>query len=231
MGSIRTIFFPIALAMGISACGGDDSRSTESAAADSVAREVLAKTGVEPASGAGPCEILSDGLIRAHFDIASEVEITRESYDYSPHPLCTVRWPKPNAAEIEAGTGEAMQEYMRKKMAGEDVKMPSFVTTDEVSLTLLKTVFDSGDVALASFDSAMKILSDGMTRKHKDVEVTFQADVTPVEGVGDKAMWAEKLHQLSVLSGRRIFHLGVKTGSDNDADTAKAMANAVIAAL
>jgi hypothetical protein len=70
----------------------------------------------------------------------------------------------------------------------------------------------------------MKILSEGITREHKGVEITFQADITPVDGVGDKAAWAAKLRQLSVADGRRMFHLTVNTGADREQELVKAIA-------
>jgi hypothetical protein len=75
----------------------------------------------------------------------------------------------------------------------------------------------------------MKMLSDGVTSSHEGTEVTFQADLTPIEGVGRKAMWAPSLRQLSVVDGNRIFHVGVNTGGEPEADLekAKAVANRV----
>ena len=117
-----------------------------------------------------------------------------------------------------------MSDYMQRKMKGEDVAMPSFRTKNEVSLTLYEPAFESADQAMQSFDSAMKRLSEGMTRTHDDVEVTFQADVTPVQGVGRKAMWAPKMRQLSFVTDDRIIHVTVNTGAEDEADRAKATA-------
>jgi hypothetical protein len=111
--------------------------------------------------------------------------------------------------------------------------MPSFRTTDEVSLTLYSPTFESRSQALAGFDAAMKRLSDGVTTSAGDVEFTYQADVEPVSGVGDKAMWVPKMRQLSVVSGNQLLHLSVNTGRELDAElaTARALAEDVIAAL
>lgn len=237
-----TLLVPAVAALAILACGGDgDTTATsvgeESTAAPNVGEtigdEVERRTGRKPASGDRPCEILDDELIRVHFEIAAEAEITRSPSKYSPHPLCTVSWPKPNAAEIEERSAAEMQDYVMKKMKGEDAKMPSLRTTNEVSLTVYEPEFEDPAAARSGFDSAMKMLSDGITGSHEDVEVTVQADLTPVEGVGDEAMWAPKMNQLSIVDDTRIFHVTVSTGTGDEADleSAKAIARTVAAEL
>ena len=139
----------------------------------------------------------------------------------------------PDLVEIEAETATKMQEYMQKKMAGEDVKMPDFKTNDEASLTLVRPVFDDEAAAMSAFDSSMKMLSEGVSASHEGVTATVQADITPVNGIGDKAMWAAKMRQLSVVSGRQIIHVGVRTGAGAEADlaTAQAMASDLLGKL
>jgi F0F1-type ATP synthase beta subunit len=104
--------------------------------------------------------------------------------------------------------------------------MPSIKSTNEVSLTLNKPFFENAGAAQAMLDSSMETLQKGITREHKGVKVTFQADIVPIEGVGDKAAWAASLHQLSVADGRRMFHLTVNTGADAEQELGKAKAMA-----
>ncbi len=234
-----TLILAAVLAATILACGEQSDATTAQAVTvpEDIEKEVLdaveKQTGAKPSTDTTPCEVLNDRLVRASFDIAPDVQLSRKPSKYSPHPLCTVSWPKPNAAEIEANTASAMSDYMQRKMKGEDVKMPSFRTENEVSLTLYQPEFDSPQKAVASFDTAMKRLSDGVTASHKDVEMTFQADVTPVDGIGRKAMWAARLRQLSVVEGNRIFHITVNTGADlnEDLEKAKSVARDVARAL
>lgn len=222
------------------ACGGSDETATSDLSTPEgierrIAEAVEAETGrpFEASNDTTPCEILDDALVRAAFGLAADVEITRSLSRYTPHPLCTASWPKPNAAELEAAQGAQMMEYMQKRMAGEDVAMPSFRTSDEVSLTLYEPAFDNPRAARSEFAAAMKRASDGVTTSHQDVEMTFQVDLTPVAGVGDEAMWAAKMRQLSVVDGKRIFHLTVNTGAEHAAelDTAKKIARQVAEAL
>lgn len=207
------------------ACGGSsDEPAKASSVEQQVAKQVEAATGMKASQDDTPCKILDDELIRAHFTVPEGAEITRNPSKFSPYPLCMVSWPKPNAAEIQAQIGQAMQDYMKKKMAGEDVKMPVFRTTDEVSLTLYEPPFDSPEAARRGLESAMDMLSKGITGSHKDVEVTIQADATPVEGVGDEAMWVARMHQLSLTSGVRLLHISVRTADDPEVDKPLAVA-------
>jgi hypothetical protein len=79
----------------------------------------------------------------------------------------------------------------------------------------------------------MKTLTEGVTATRDGVSATIQADGTPVTGIGQKAMWVPKLRQLSVVDGNRMFHLGVNTGSDLDAEleVAKELARKVVRQL
>lgn len=175
-----------------------------------------------------PCALLSDDLLEAHFSIGN-VEITRSPSKYSPHPLCIVTWPKPDAEAIEAENEANMMAYMTAKMQGNDKEASKLRkrTTNEVSLTINKDKYDSAEKASAGFDNAMRILREGMTitvRGKETKSPTYETD--PVDGVGEKAMWVSGLNQLSVLSGRRIFHLGVIIDEDrsNHLEKAKAIA-------
>lgn len=214
-----------ALAVVLAGCGGEGEETAEvnpENVEQAITAEVEKRTGRKPSTDTTPCEILDDTFVRAHFEVGSDVEISRSPSKYSPHPLCTVSWARPDAEELQKKNAEAMSEYMQAKLRGEDVKMPSFRTTNEVSLTLYEPEFEDARTAQSSFDAAMSSLSKGITASHEDVEMTFQADLVPVSGIGDKAMWAASMRQLSVVDGTRIFHVGVNTGDDRDADRAKA---------
>lgn len=223
----------------LAACGTPESQSQTQGQSQSqgveerIAEEVARHTGAEPSRDTTPCEILDDALIHRHFEIG-DAEISRSLSQYSPHPLCTASWPKPNAAEIEAQRAEVMMERMMRRMQGEEVETPSLRSRDEVSLTISKDRFASRQQALAAFDSAMRILSEGMTVETSAGAVDSpRYDIEPVTGVGEKAMWAPKLHQLSVATAHHVFHVGVRTegGLDVELEKAKELAREIAAAL
>src|SRR5690606_4361373 len=122
------------------------------------------------ADAAAACTILGDAMIRGRLGLGEDVALEHSPSRHSPHPLCTVSWAKANAAELEQERVQLMTDYMQRKMRGEDVPMPSFRTTDEVSLTLYSPAFANSAQAIAGFDTAMKRLSDGVTSSAGDVE-------------------------------------------------------------
>ncbi len=195
------------LCVSLLACGGDDKSAT---------------AGGQARATEDPCALLSAELLRTEFGLEQGAEFSHEPSKYSPHPLCTASWQGPDAAEIEAKSQAAMQEYLQKKMRGEEAKIPSFRTRNEVTLTLYQGPFASEAEAQQAFTSAMAVLNKGIKGSSGSVEVEFQADTVAVDGVGDEAQWAERMRQLSVLSGRRIFHLGVRTTGESDVDLAHA---------
>lgn len=170
-----------------------------------------------------PCELLSDALLREHVATAQDAVINRRMSEYSVHPMCIASWRKPDADEIEAKTAAAMNDYLQRKMRGEQVKMPSFATEDEVTLTLFQPQFEDKAAAIASFDQAMAVLQRGVKGNAGGVEVSFQSNVTPVDGVGDKATWAVGMRQVSVVQGRRIYYVTVNTGSRPSVEEARAL--------
>ena len=230
-------FFSLCLLAAVVGCGDSGNDNLPTAPADS--RVTAADTGKagraerRAADAAAACALLGDAMIRARLGLDEDVMFERTPSRHSPHPLCTVSWAKANAAELEQERVQLMTDYMQRKMRGEDVAMPSFRTTDEVSLTLYSPTFDSRAKAVAGFDAAMKRLSDGVTSSAGDVEFTYQADVEPVAGVGEKAMWVPKMRQLSFVSDKQLLHLSVNTGRDINEElaTARALAHDVITAL
>jgi hypothetical protein len=94
----------------------------------------------------------------------------------------------------------AMNEYLRKKIRGEDVDVANLKTDNLLALTRFGKPHDDPERARAAFESSMKALSDRTTVAHDYVEITFQADLSPVDGVGTAAIWAAKLRQLGVLA-------------------------------
>lgn len=217
-----TILFIGIFAMASFACGGGDESARAVDVERSIEQDIAEATGRGASTSTEPCEVLAESVVRASFQIDPAVEIVRTPSKYSRDPLCTAKWAKPDADAIEQKRAELMTDYMTRKMQGEDVKMPSFRTQNEVSLTLSDNPADSPEQAMSMFDSAMKRLSDGVTHSHEGTEMTFQADLTPVDGVGRKAMWAASLRQLSVVDGNRIFHVGVNTGAELEAELEKA---------
>jgi|GEM_PF-3123326 len=222
MKQLKTLIAISLVSMVVSACG-QASDSSEKSTEGRISDQVADATGGEarPASDATPCEVLSDELLARHFEVGG-AEIKRTPSKYSPHPMCTATWPKPNAAELEAKAEEVRAENIQKRILGQDVE-PVESPNNKVSLTLGKDRFGNRSDAVSSFDSAMRVLSEGMTIEvngEKTKTPTYEYE--PVTGVGEKAAWVPRLHQLSVATSSRIFHVSVNVSGGPDADMAKA---------
>ena len=170
--------------------------------------------GHRAAAEVGPCELLSNDLLAAHFSLPQDDTIRRQPSKYSPHPLCMVSWKKPGAADMSVRQQAEMRDYLQKKMRGEGASKPIDRSSSEVTLTVFRPRFDSQEAALVGFNSAMRRLESGVRTEVADTQINFQADLEPVDGIGDRARWAPRLNQLSLVSGRDIFHLTVNTGAD-----------------
>lgn len=176
-----------------------------------------------------PCAILTKDFLSKFFDLDTAT-LKHTPSKYSPYPLCTVTWPKPNAAEIEANFKEKYAEYIQAKLSGQEVEKPEMKTSCEISLTIYTPRFDNVSSAGSSFDSAMRILKKGTTVDVKGEKYTTSGrEVEPVEGIGNKAAWVPSLNQMSVHSGHFIFHVSANIGKDTEDNKTKAfkLANAL----
>ena len=217
-----TLVLPLLIAW-LAACGGLDAEGPP-------ADEFAETAGAGASSGATPCEMLSDELIRKHFDVAP-TGVTRTPSQYSPHPFCTASWPRPNAAEIEKEQEDAMNEYVSKTMRGEDAERPAVrKSVDEVVLTIRREVFENRQEALSTFDSALRLLAKG--RKGETGSAAKETPtyrVVPVEGIGEKAAWLPEKQLLSVATSDRIVNveLHISAGPEAARQKAKAVARDV----
>lgn len=173
----------------------------------------------------GPCDILSDEFLATYFDIG-DAQITRRPSKYSPHPLCIVTWPLPNAAEIEAQNTANMAAVMQAQLKGDKEAAKNMIkrTTSEVNLTINKEHYENTESAVTSFEAAMTILRDGMEVEVKgEKKQTRTYELSLVTGTGDKAYWVEGLNQLSMTCSGKIYHLGVVVSDSDEENRDKAI--------
>lgn len=219
----KSSFLVLLLSVSLAACSEPASQDpTEAVSSEAVADEVAEATGAAPSTDSTPCEVLSDELLTKHFDLSS-AEVKKTPSKRAPHPFCKASWKKPNAAEIEEERKQAMMEYMRKKLSGEEVKRPSLRTTSSVTLTLAKEAYGERQATLSAFDRAMRVLSEGMTVETDAGSTrTPTYDYEPVDGIGEKAAWVPGMHQLSVATAHRIFHVAVRIDGGLSAERERA---------
>lgn len=222
MKTLRVLLVISFMSVLMVACDSANDSSVDSAKRENPDQAAEATgAGARPSSDTQPCEVLSDELLARHFEIG-DAEIKRTPSKYSPHPRCTASWPKPNAAELEAKAEDMRIENMKKRMSGEEVE-PVESPNNKVSLTLSKNPFENRSDAVSEFDSALRILSEGMTiETERGTRKTSTYEYEPVDGVGEKAAWVPRMNQLSVATSSRIFHVSVDVSGGSDSDLVKA---------
>lgn len=227
---------PALLIVMLAACGGSETSTptTESVSeALSEAKKEVEKARRERGKAEiDPCTVLDEKLVRSHLDVG-EAAVSFRLSSSTRHPLCAASWPKPDAEQIKRDMQAKMTEYMTAAARGEKVDMPSFKLENEVSLTLNSPSFASAEEAAGAYDSAMRLLEQGVRDKNNpDAPPQFQYETHSVAGVGDRASWAPGLNQISVQSGRHVFHVRVAVGDRQvNQETAKAMASEIAAKL
>ena len=160
-----------------------------------------------------PCHILTREFLEEFFEIQGE--LTRNPSRHSPHPYCMVTWRKADADAIEEKNKAMMMQYIQDKAAGKDVTLPNERTDNIVSLTINSPLFDTESEASNGFETVKKILSEGKSVEVKGKIYNSGArEIISISGVGNKAIWTPSLHQVSVQSGKAIFHVTVEAGKD-----------------
>jgi len=176
----------VMLALGALACGGGETTSTVS---DAKAAAVEGYESVKPEGAAvdrtdmpseDVCRIMKSGVLDGVADVAADSWSYRPASEFVPQALCTA-------------TGRARDG-----------------SSYEVSLTIMRDKFDSPAAAVASLESTVRSLSEGITIEVAGKTHTKQVEFEPfLEGVGDKAAWAPKLSELSVADGATRFAVAV----------------------
>lgn len=205
-------FFLVVGSLMLASCGNNAEDST-----NETTQAALTEIQEDPE----PCAILTRDFLSRFFDLDTAT-LNHTPSKYSPYPLCTVSWPKPNAAEIEEHFKASYGDYLKAKMQGKDVEKPEMKTSYEVSLTIYTPRFDDVSSAGSSFDSAMRVLEKGTTVDVKGEKYTTKGrDIEPVEGIGNKAAWVPSLSQMSVHSGHFIFHVSANVDKDPEVNKAR----------
>lgn len=172
------------------------------------------------------CAILESGILTEVFEIDPSAISYRPGSRRIPHPLCSARWDWPNKAEFEAACQEELTAQMERRIAATvaradfDEPTPECLSKDAattVSLTMTKPTFASPAEAVASLESAVAELEEGITFNIGGKERTRQIDFDDfLDNVGDRAAWAPKLSELSVAHGGVRFAVSVQGAGDNN---------------
>jgi len=215
----------------LSACGQSDEAAPNSstqaqsavdqavAEAEEIVNEVLQGGQLGAADeGTEACAYFESGLIPEMFAVDAEKVSYRRSIPVKRvgHVVCGASWDKPNKAELDAGYQAAIQEWTKSLTSGGGRKeQPKYPRTDnQASLTLIATEFGSRDEAVAGLDAIVATMSKGVSFEVGGEQHTAQINYdTPIEGVGDKAVFSEGGTLLVAYDARQIT-VAVSTSDD-----------------
>lgn len=179
-------------------------------------------SGADAAWPPDPCELLDDALIQDVFDLGGDVRLVRLPDSRSPQPLCRVRWVRADLAALQAEHERLQQDHVREmatatRRKNDPPKPPRVETHHEVALALTTRRFGSAAEAAAGFHRELDDLAAGRGPSGRSRGAAPLTGIDrDVAGAGDEAAWTPGLRRLSVLSGRRVFHVTVNV---HDSDT------------
>jgi len=251
----RHVSSALAIAALLCACGDDD-QASPTAPSPTPATPIAAAEPPEPDGPPDPCALLTEAVVRATFEVPEETAIAQSQSTSSTYSVCSYTWDKPNADEIReeiaALQRERVQKMLKKARGGQlgqgmmDLAMNMPRMESQVSLNF-GPPRATAEEAHSLFESAMSSLEQGITHRIdteqvenanervraavEGQEVTFQADVEPLEGVGDEARFIPRLNQVAVRDGNRILYVVVEieTEAADNLEPASRLARTLIA--
>jgi hypothetical protein len=225
------------LAVSLAALFASCSKSSES---DSKGEAPSKETAAAPSKVAAavatsnPCDLLTEAVVRKHLGLAEDVELNQKLSNLAGFPHCSYSWSTLTPEEEkERKAALANSAMARVQSQGEaqgivDMAMRQSLGTGSAHLTLAKEM-DSEEAAIAALASARKFMESREKARVGNEDADFISSFVDVEGVGAKAHYSSKQHQLSFVRGKRLFHLGVKSHQEADGlALAKAIANDIL---
>jgi len=148
-----------------------------------------------------------------------------------PHAVCTVRWDKPDKQALESACIELMAAHSKRRIEamqkGEafDEPMPRCPgATTVVGLTLVSPIHDSPAAAIASLESVVGELTEGVVVEVRGAQRTARVRFEGwIDGVGDRAAWAPAPSELQVAAAGVRFAVSVSGFNGVGENKAKAI--------
>jgi hypothetical protein len=220
---MKVMSIVLAVGLGVSGCSKNEDAGSGKAAAKTASQtvdEAEAKREADDksaSSSTGPCELLTEDMVRAAFSIPAETDV-----EHRPNQAnyCGYTWKKANAAELKKEKQKLIQEQIKRMTAAKNAKerkaamaaataQPKEHAAAHISLPRKK--FKSNADAKSAYASAVVGLKKGFTTA---TGTDGEFETQEVSGVGDAAHWSTKMKQLTVLLGSRLFHVGVDLEPD-----------------
>jgi hypothetical protein len=217
----------------LAGCDSKDKSPTSAATPESAAPGEARPAGAKDEAPPDACAVLTEAMLRQHLGIGAEVAIEQRRSANTAHPHCSYSWNTLSEAEKQKRQAELVRVMMERMKGGKvaeglmDVAMQS--GDEEAHLTLLARPAPSPEAAQQNLQTSREMMAKGVKSKVLEQEIEVKVSAETVTGVGDAAYWSPQMNQLSVASGRQLFHVGVKAREDDrNLEQAKALARAII---
>ena len=196
----------------------------------STAARILAIEGVARHQEA--CELFRTVLVDVVLEVAAEAVTYQPMQSAAvPSAVCLAGWDKPDKEEMEAACKQSMLDHSTRLVQAmqrrEDFDEPIPTcppTSNSITFAISKPVHDSAEEAVASLESGVGQLSEGIDfevqGESRTVRVLFDGWI---EGVGDRAAWASEAGELAVASGGVRFGVTVRVLDDPEENKALAI--------
>ena len=110
-----------------------------------------------------------------------------------------------NRRKGKAGTAQGIANMAMRKNLG----------YGSAHLTMTKEMASEA-AAIGALDSARSYMEKRAKAKVKGQDVDFTSPMSDVEGVGKKAYYSTKQRQISLVYGKRLYHLGATPDREGD---------------
>lgn len=167
-----------------------------------------------------PCDTFSSTQLTALFGDEAQ-EATVERNHLQKDVTCTYKWPNPQeeSEEQKALFQEALMDAM---LGGGDrsakmKKLTSLASQTEFELSINFNYggdFQNEQDAIDGLDKMVARLTKGVG----DDTFSYSASFEPSEKIGSKAVWSEKLRQVTVVRDTYLFHVKLRRQADPAAD-------------
>ena len=150
-----------------------------------------------------PCELLTESLVRAYFEISGDTEIVQDDNSTSRFPNCGYRWRIMSEFDEEAAKAanqaKMMDNIKARRSPNEGIDY-NIKTHAQIRLTVAG--FDNAEKAQSGLQGAKSFLIGRDEQRGKEPTAW-----EPVEGIGDKAYYHGL--QLSFAWDDVLIHLNV----------------------
>ncbi len=177
-----------------------------------------------------PCDVFTTGDVSTRFALPQEL-VKVERGEVPGNIFCSYEWDLPDRDAIAARNQASL--VMAMTGGGGLAALNQEPMESKLFITFHGANFSSSTAALGALDAMVDNLERGVSATTDDVTFEFKTRFEPVSGIGERAVWNEKLRQVSAVHGTLLYHVRLQRHAEahSDRPDAEAVARAVGAAL